>query len=265
MEKGVTVSQVAQVAYNFTEAGIMVHAYLMYGFPTQTAQETIDSLEMVRQLFEQGALQSGFWHLFSMTAHSPVGLDPAAYGVIKSGPVDGGFANNDLIHEDPSGCDHEMFSEGLAKALFNYMHGIGFETPLHEWFDFKVPRTTVPPTYIERAISGAFETLDKAHSQVTWLGNIPKIQVYQKQKKGKTYPLMKLVFENKAKRIEITSQVNEGQWLSELIPQIQASSTVKYTFSKIAEDFENKGLGSFTAFTKSQTWSELRKEGLLLV
>lgn len=54
----------------------MVHAYLMYGFPTQTAQETIDSLEMVRQMFEQGIIQSGFWHQFAMTAHSPVGLDP---------------------------------------------------------------------------------------------------------------------------------------------------------------------------------------------
>jgi hypothetical protein len=26
----------------------------MYGYPTQTVQETIDSLEMVRQLFEVG-------------------------------------------------------------------------------------------------------------------------------------------------------------------------------------------------------------------
>jgi hypothetical protein len=49
----------------------MVHAYLMYGYPTQTIQETVDSLEMVRQLFKQ-SLQSGFWHQFAMTAHSPL-------------------------------------------------------------------------------------------------------------------------------------------------------------------------------------------------
>ena len=54
----------------------MVHAYLMYGFPTQTAQETIDSLEVVRQLFEAGVVQSGFWHQFAMTAHSPIGINP---------------------------------------------------------------------------------------------------------------------------------------------------------------------------------------------
>ena len=71
IQKGITVAQVARVNKHFTEAGIMVHAYLMYGFPTQTAQETIDSLEMVRQLFAAGVLQSAFWHQFAMTAHSP--------------------------------------------------------------------------------------------------------------------------------------------------------------------------------------------------
>ena len=32
MQKGVTVEQVARVTRAFTDAGIMVHAYLMYGF-----------------------------------------------------------------------------------------------------------------------------------------------------------------------------------------------------------------------------------------
>ncbi|NQZ76829.1 MAG: radical SAM protein, partial [Ekhidna sp.] len=62
IDKGVTVEQVAKVTDNFTRSGIMVHAYLMYGYPTQTIQETIDSLEMVKQLFELGIIQSGFWH-----------------------------------------------------------------------------------------------------------------------------------------------------------------------------------------------------------
>jgi hypothetical protein len=83
IDKGITVAQVAVVNKNFTEAGIMVHAYLMYGFPTQTMQETIDSLEMVRQLFKTGVLQSAFWHQFAMTAHSPVGLDPSKFKVKK--------------------------------------------------------------------------------------------------------------------------------------------------------------------------------------
>mgnify|MGYP000792334893 CR=1 FL=1 len=105
INKGVTVAQVARVANNFTGAGIMVHAYLMYGFPTQTAQETIDSLETVRQMFELGLIQSGFWHRFAMTAHSPVGLHPAEYSCRVTEPPFGGFARNDVQFEALSGCD----------------------------------------------------------------------------------------------------------------------------------------------------------------
>lgn len=143
MQKGVTVSQVARVADNFTQSGIMVHAYLMYGFPTQTVQETVDSLEMVRQLFEHGVIQSGFWHLFAMTAHSPVGLNPKAFGVEKIGPQKGTFANNDFMHKDSEGAKHTKFGEGLRKALYNYMHGICFEFELQEWFAFDIPGKSV--------------------------------------------------------------------------------------------------------------------------
>ncbi|RYF82835.1 MAG: radical SAM protein, partial [Chitinophagaceae bacterium] len=143
INKGITVAQVARVCKHFTEAGIMVHAYLMYGFPTQTEQETIDSLEMVRQLFETGVLQSAFWHLFTMTAHSPVGLNPAAYKVKKVKEVVGTFANNDIEHIDLTGAQHENFGFGLKKALFNYMHNTCFDYPLQKWFEFKVPKTTV--------------------------------------------------------------------------------------------------------------------------
>jgi hypothetical protein len=41
----------------------------MYGYPTQTIQETVDSLEMVRQLFEVGACNR-ILHQFAMTAQS---------------------------------------------------------------------------------------------------------------------------------------------------------------------------------------------------
>jgi radical SAM superfamily enzyme YgiQ (UPF0313 family) len=152
INKGVTVPQVAKTAANFTRAGIMVHAYLMYGFPTQTAQETIDSLEVVRQLFKAGIVQSGFWHLFAMTAHSPVGLDPNRFGVEKEDTPPGSFANNDLVMIDRKGCNHAQFSGGLKKALYNYMHGICFDFPLQEWFDFKVPKTKVAPDYIRQAV-----------------------------------------------------------------------------------------------------------------
>lgn len=158
MEKGVTVEQVARVCEGFRDSGIMVHAYLMYGFPTQTEQETLDSLEIVRQLFEEGLVHSAFWHQFAMTAHSPVGKDPAKYHVIRTGPEFAGFANNDLFHEDPTGCEHELYSEGLNKALYNYMHDNALDFDLQEFFEFPVPSPTVSPSLVREALN--FEERD---------------------------------------------------------------------------------------------------------
>lgn len=150
IKKGITIEQVARVTAGFRDAGILVHAYLMYGFPTQTEQETIDSLEIVRQLFQHNLLQSAFWHRFAMTVHSPVGINPAEFNVIRTGPVFQGFANNDLFHDDPTGADHGLFSDGLKKALYNYMHGNALDFPLDEFFDFMVPRTQVPSKLIAK-------------------------------------------------------------------------------------------------------------------
>src|SRR5205085_6120304 len=95
MQKGVTVAQVARVTRAFTDAGIMVHAYLMYGFPTETEQETVDALERVRQLFAAGCLQSAFWHRFAATAHSPIGLAPQRFGIQLRRAPKATFARND--------------------------------------------------------------------------------------------------------------------------------------------------------------------------
>jgi radical SAM superfamily enzyme YgiQ (UPF0313 family) len=140
MKKGVTVEQVARVTRAFTDAGVMVHAYLMYGFPTETAQDTIDALERVRQLFAAGCIQSAYWHRFSATAHSPIGLNPESYGITLQEPGEIRFAHNDLAFEDPTGTDHDYLGSGLRKAIYNYMHGVGLDVDVREWFE---PRTDV--------------------------------------------------------------------------------------------------------------------------
>ncbi|MDB4297736.1 radical SAM protein [Flavobacteriaceae bacterium] len=143
MKKGVDIGQVARVTKAFADNGIMVHAYLMFGFPTETAQETIDSLEVVRQLFQNRCIQSGFWHMFACTSHSPVGKNPDEFEIKITGPKFEGFAENDLYHEDPTGAEHHLYSEGLNIALHNYLNYKGFDIPLADYFNFKVPTKTV--------------------------------------------------------------------------------------------------------------------------
>ena len=153
MKKGVSVEQVARVTRAFTDAGILVHAYLMYGFPTQTVQDTVDALEYVRQLFEAGCLQSGFFHRFTCTVHSPVGKHPGQYGVTLAPLPVATFARNDVPFYDPTGVDHDMLGAALNKALYNYMHGIGLEDDVRGWFSSRVPKTLVPRNHIARALA----------------------------------------------------------------------------------------------------------------
>ena len=153
MKKGVSVEQVARVTRGFTDAGILVHAYLMYGFPTQTVQDTVDALEYVRQLFAAGCIQSGFFHRFACTVHSPVGRAPQDYGVTLPPLPPGRFAKNDIGFVDPTGTDHDALGVGLKKALYNYMHGIGLDEDVRQWFDFPVPKARVPRHRIERALA----------------------------------------------------------------------------------------------------------------
>ena len=152
MQKGVTVEQVARVTRAFTHAGVMVHAYLMYGFPTETEQETIDALERVRQLFAAGCLQSAFWHRFTVTAHSPIGLNPAPYGITLDETPPATFARNNLPFTDPTGTDHDALGQGLRTALYNYMHGLGLEADVRSWFDRDVPEAGVPPDLIAKSL-----------------------------------------------------------------------------------------------------------------
>ncbi|WP_374266286.1 radical SAM protein [Zoogloea sp.] len=152
MKKGVSVDQVARVTKGFADAGILVHAYLMYGFPTQTVQDTVDALEYVRQLFDAGCIQSGFFHRFVCTVHSPVGQNPAEYGVKLKPLPPISFAKNDVGFIDPTGVDHDVLGVGLNKALYNYMHGIGLDDDVRRWFDIRVPKPRVPRNFIARAL-----------------------------------------------------------------------------------------------------------------
>ncbi|WP_375378227.1 B12-binding domain-containing radical SAM protein [Hymenobacter cellulosilyticus] len=263
MEKGVTIAQVARVTDGFTQAGIMVHAYLMYGFPTQTTQETVDALEVVRQLFGAGIVQSGYWHRFAMTAHSPVGKNPAKYQVVPIGPEPGDFAWNDLWHDDPTGTDHEKFGAGLAKALYNYMHGIALDEPLSFWFDFKTPRPTVPRQLIQQALQDPGKPDFAKHNQrLFWLGNVPELR-YTDAKKGQRAVL---TFYEQAEDFEVKTAAPLGPWLHKLITGLATDYDTKLLLKDAAATFPTSVAGmSFEAFVASHAWQLLREKGLLIL
>lgn len=263
IQKGITVAQVAQVNRNLTEAGIMVHAYLMYGFPTQTTQETIDSLEMVRQMFKAGILQSAFWHQFAMTAHSPVGLYPEKFHVKKETNIIGTFANNDIVHIDETGTDHDAFSFGLKKSLLNYMHGICLDDPLQKWFEFKVPKTRVAPDFIVNALQEDGYASSKPTSKVIWLGKQPAVETFTKSKKGHQWEMTSLTFQARKEKYNISVNQEQGIWLAGILEKLSIANGKAYTLQEVKESYDAAGLEDFELFWDNKPVNTLYRFGLL--
>jgi len=263
IDKGVTVEQVAQVTRNFTEAGILVHSYLMYGYPTQTIQETIDSLEMVRQLFELGIIQSGFWHQFSLTTHSPIGLKPSEFGIVPQ-YKNISFANNDIDFKDKTGIDHSKFSKGLKKSIFNFMHGIGFDLPIKEWFNFKIPKTTISPNFIQKCLEPQNQFYTKPNAKIVWLGTIPIAESFTKTKKNNSWNMLRMKIHDKTNSIDLVFEEDKGKWLFELLSKITIHSNEHLTFAKIKTDYENQ-LDDFELFWYSKQVTILKDKSLLIL
>jgi radical SAM superfamily enzyme YgiQ (UPF0313 family) len=262
IDKGVTVEQVAQVTHHFTNAGIMVHSYLMYGYPTQTIQETVDSLEMVRQLFEVGSIQSGFWHQFSLTTHSPIGKKPEDFGIT---PLykDIQFANNDVDFIDKTGIKHEKFSKGLKKSIFNFMHGIGFDIPLRDWFEFKIPKPTILPNYIESCLEPKNSFSTKPNAKVIWLGNVASSESFTKSKKGNSWSMLRIEIHTTETMKELVFEEDKGKWLLEFLQKVSITNkTNNISFSTIKIDYENQ-FEDFELFWFSKPVMSLKNLGLL--
>jgi len=266
MNKGVDLRQAARVCRNFRDAGIMVHAYLMYGFPTQTARETVDALEIVRQFFGEGLIQSAYWHAFTATVHSDVGMDPGKYHcTIPSLPA-GGFAKNDLVHEDPTGCDHRSFAPGLNKAVYNYMHGIGIDLAVKTWFDIRVPSVSVKRDFVERSLKeGPVLEGERLNSRVLWIESQPRCMPKDPAKKGSQGRKSGLVFTSKTGGFTLFFTTEAGEWLNAHFPKFSAQNAELLSLEELKRDYEERFSSPFRSFLRSREWNSLREKGLLLI
>jgi hypothetical protein len=264
INKGITVPQVTKVTAHFRAAGIMTHAYLMYGYPTQTVQETIDSLEMVRQLFALGLVQSGYWHRFALTAHSPIGINPKQYK-IEPHFAKISFANNDIAFTDASNINHDEFSFGLEKSLLNYMHQSHFDQPLQHWFTQKIPKPSLDKNIIEQYLTEKIYEPIKLTAKVIFIGNKPNISFSVQSKKGMQRTMAEIAFSNNRKKTTIVIPELQGKWLIALLEKIHYSNQKIYTYKEIAQDYENAELIDFELFWENKPINKLNEFGLLVL
>ncbi|MGL1903307.1 MAG: radical SAM protein [Fibrobacterales bacterium] len=166
MNKGVSTESAATTAGNFARAGVLTHAYLIYSFPGQVIQDGVDALEIIRQMYSCGVIDSTFWHRFSLTTHSPVAKNPEVYGV-EYDATPAPFANNDLPYSGGGSID--VLADGLKKANYNFMYGAGVDNEIASWFDCEVPSPTVAKNFIEQSLMKPLLP-PKGTKRVVWLG-----------------------------------------------------------------------------------------------
>jgi radical SAM superfamily enzyme YgiQ (UPF0313 family) len=153
MHKGLSLDILVRCCAAFKEAGILIHAYLIYGYWDQDEQELIDSAEVLRQCFAEGLLDSAFWHPFVLTRHSglyaapPPGLNPIL-------PPDSAprFALNDLSFTGEA--RFRPYGEALDHLLARWTAG-DTSSPVTSAFPFKVPPPAVAPRLVAE-LTGAY-------------------------------------------------------------------------------------------------------------
>jgi radical SAM superfamily enzyme YgiQ (UPF0313 family) len=263
MKKGITVAQAARVAASFQNAGIMVHAYLMYGFPGETIAETVETLERVRQLFAHSLIQSAFWHRFVATAHSPIGLDPTAHSIRITGPSFGGFAENDLAHEDPAGNAPEWVGIGLRAALSSYMRGEGLKADVRQWFARPVLRPKVPRNWVERVLEDTpIHDDPTAERRFVWIGGAPVSESYGHDRR-------RVILPNQTEDIEVRLSSAKADWLQDFfrsaMPTREKRGDGYPSLKEVREAYPLGGPRGFDALVRSTLWRQARSAGLLLV
>ncbi len=243
MEKGITIEQAARSAHAFRSAGVLVHAYLMYGFPSQTTQETIDAMEVTRQLFDEGLLSSAFWHRFVLTRHSPVYANPGQYGIeippIPAGPL---FATNDLPHTDPAGADPDRFDRPLVHSLSAWMQGQHLDRPVHVWLDPPGPPTSESPRRIAKAIDKATTDGDR----LVWIGG------------DVLHSPNGLVLHHTDGQETVGGRMDEREWLQEVIDAARPDQHPLH-LSDVTSAFP----GDWHRFARR--WNRVRAVGMLLI
>jgi len=259
INKGISVSQTAIACRNFKNAGIMVHAYLMYGFPTQNELEIINSFELVRQFFKNKLIDSAFWHLFTLTIHSPIAKDIQNYDIKILNSQKYKFANNNLVHRNLSGMNFYKYSKGLDKSLYNYMQNLGINNTLQTWFDFHIPKTTIKRNEIKNILRNSDDHKIKQNSTFIWIASAPQIITSDSRK-------AKLVIHNNNSIGEWILKKEIADWLISVYNNITTVgiSNRRITSKDILKNIPN-GEKTFVKFQKSKTWKEIKDISLLII
>ena len=248
INKGTDIESVVGACAAFKEAGILVHAYMIYGFWHDTPQSIINSMETLRQFFAAGLLDSSFWHKFMLTRNSQVyyewsrGEHPELTPIEPKKNNSSIFADNNLHFKGEESYD--KFGIPLETALNSWMHGEKLDMKVQKWFDFPVPAPTIQKDFLERLI----EKYEQKSTQIEgkdifWLGSSPVSTGGDRNHTQYTWIYLQEEFAQKMQPelLEVLSQLNPSlpaEQHDQIIVKIKKSPELQKQLQRL----HNKGI-----------------------
>jgi len=150
--------------------------------------------------------------------------------------------------------------------VYNFMHGIGTDLSISEWFDFRVPKVSMKKNYVDEAIrerSGGEE--DQLNSRILWTGNRPQYVREVPMKKGKGPGKSRFFFYNRTETFSLIISTEMGDWLNALFERFLIEDQELLPLEELKKDYEKHFSTSFASFLRSREWKRLREKGLLLI
>ena len=163
INKGIDIETLVGSLAAFKEAGILTHAYMIYGYYNETPQMLIDSVETLRQLFKVGLLDSSFFHKFTLTKHSTLfaeweqGKHPNLHPIFPKNS----FTDYELHFKGEE--KSEKYGAPLSQAVNAWMHKKGLDKPVEKWFNFPMPKPTIKKDFIEKALEKYEQTKNQSY------------------------------------------------------------------------------------------------------
>lgn len=236
INKGTEIEHIISACCAFKEAGILIHSYMIFGFWNQTPQDLINSMETLRQMFQEGLLDSAFWHKFTLTKHSTVykeweqGKHPDLKPIPQS-PTQ--FAQNNISFEGEE--KSQKYSDPLNAALNQWMHGQNLQKKVETYFPFKMPQPTIARNFVQSQIQNyeekrnkAFTTIPAPTQEYVWLGGLPLILKSQNQ--------AQLSWNYQGEQLYADIQKSQAPKIKELLTQISPEFYAKANPTFTAEN-----------------------------
>ncbi len=120
MKKGITQENVQRICSDCVDLGIAVHCYIIVGFPTETEEEALETMNFI---VENTKLNSSYGFscqpcLFDLEKEAPIMSDPSGYGVHRIMRPASEDLSLGFFYEVQEGMTPEQ-----AEKLYQYVYG----------------------------------------------------------------------------------------------------------------------------------------------